>query len=701
MSLEEWVKEWANNNDDRTKKWLNELKSNDIDAIQDLESLDDESFTVLISALKETKFAVLMQKLKHWYENRNAMPIQKKRKIDPDLELLKYAFKPIKVHEILNYQQLVGKHLHVENAEKMWSTNRKHLNQDSSILMTPQIIKFIDYLRQNFEGSEPIWDGLLVRGISGCGKSVEFAVGASYLDSLGLFDVYWIRSGEDYEAISSSIWKPISQNTGEKYRIIFIDQADKLGNKLDIFIGRGSQDKGIFTLGCASGNARVEPSSSRATRIREYISPPSVDFGIFLKFFSSNQMHSNEYDLPKFESTRAMLDYEVTDLPSLYVGTSGHFLSMARIRAAELNANNSDRNIKSSWNSVLVSLSEEMSLVVSGVQVENKSLFYAHLHRMILLNPDQKPYFDANSSPDDRFIHEFRIFSPLFAQAYRIMLLSQPPSKSLCASLRNLSDSENPSIRGFYIERYVLNEIFKLEEPLIRILPFINTIDTPKRSGIFCFGDLWSLPSEILEFSEFIRIWLFIPLKWNEKNVDAVFIITQGKNAAVIGIQITLESASRHSNSLDFFVNNSFEGQLAADYDVLPILIFVCNRDACDLKTRISGVDDKLVYDFPLYAFLDDFLDEKIIKGHGSSLSLRKLSVNSIGSVQLLTCKDMEKASYSSLLAFCKEFGTCQFPKKPTKKEVKEKAYRVHVQHNPCSDCRDKRTFDMILLNRV
>jgi hypothetical protein len=68
-SLVDLVKQWANDNIDRTERWCSELQRNDIDCIEDLKSLDRESFNVLLSALIETKQAVLMQKLKQWYTN--------------------------------------------------------------------------------------------------------------------------------------------------------------------------------------------------------------------------------------------------------------------------------------------------------------------------------------------------------------------------------------------------------------------------------------------------------------------------------------------------------------------------------------------------------------------------------------------------------------------------------------------------------
>jgi hypothetical protein len=58
-SLEEWIRDWASNDDERTQRWSAELKRNDIDDIEALECLDDESFDVLISALKDRKQALL------------------------------------------------------------------------------------------------------------------------------------------------------------------------------------------------------------------------------------------------------------------------------------------------------------------------------------------------------------------------------------------------------------------------------------------------------------------------------------------------------------------------------------------------------------------------------------------------------------------------------------------------------------------
>jgi hypothetical protein len=153
-------------------------------------------------------------------------------------------------------------------------------------LITAGIIEFIAMLKGNFVDHDPVWDGFLVRGMSGSGKSVAFALGAAYLTALEKFDVYWIRSGEQSAVSTSDILTRRISKISRKSRIVFVDQADKLGNRLDTFIGSGSENNGVFTIGCASGNARVTPSTSRSTRIKGHVYNPSLNYALFKTFFN-------------------------------------------------------------------------------------------------------------------------------------------------------------------------------------------------------------------------------------------------------------------------------------------------------------------------------------------------------------------------------------------------------------------------------
>jgi hypothetical protein len=107
--------------------------------------------------------------------------------------------------------------------------------------------------------------------------------------------------------------------------------------------------------------------------------------------------------------------------------------------------------------------------VVFAEERPDISMFYSQLHNVIFLNSSLSPVFDQTYKPDNRFIHNGHLCYPLFIQAYRIMMLSLPPSRTVCASLSDLRDTENPSVRGFCVERYVLDKTAKMEE-LSRII---------------------------------------------------------------------------------------------------------------------------------------------------------------------------------------------------------------------------------------
>jgi hypothetical protein len=408
----------------------------------------------------------------------------------------------------------------------------------------------------------------------------------------------------------------------------------------------------------------------------------------YMASFFNNQMSNNEdILLPNFKSMREMLELEVSDLKSLYIGTCGHFLSNARIRMYFFDSGELD--FSSAWNFVVNRLAEEMMEGFLEEKTMHRAEFYSRLHRAIFLTQEFVPYFHRTCNPDPRYIHGDWIFSPLFAQAYRLMLISQPPPRALCAALKSLKNFENPGVREFCIERFVLDHISELENHLIDILPLDEHKSDPVRYGRFCYEGSWRMPNEILQTSDTLREWMFLPLKWNEMEVDAVFVFTSGQKAFVIGIQITLGSAASHSRSLSFFRSNTFEEELWKYYDVFSCLVFVCNREnTSNLNTSIAQAGQKDVYDFPLYAIIDEALDDKIVKGNGAKASLRKLQVSiQTSSTELASCQDIECANRKVLRSFCKEYGGIVFSKNPSTEEMRQQAMIVHQQFNPCERC--------------
>jgi len=456
--LSEMVLEWAKDIEEDYKDWMEELRKQ---KIRDKEALVERAeYEEAWKKLVDTVSGGLEAKLRKWYERADELKEvrTRKRKLEeseqPSSKYLKLEldtleeYMPIRIEGIQKYSEMLGQYLTVDNTDVLWSDCRKDLNLDGRVLITAGIIEFISMLKSNFVDQKPIWDGLLVRGMSGSGKSVAFALGAAYLNSLEKFDVYWFRSGEKYAVSISDILTRRISSTSRKPRIIFVDQADKLENRLDTFIGSGSENDRVFTIGCASGNARVTPSTSRATRIREHLYDPSLNYDSFKTFFNIED-DKQDLVLPKFLYTFEMLDHQVTDFPTLFVGTCGHFLSMAKFRK-EFASTNMD--VKLTWDKLLLILSEEMHIVFAEERPE-LSLFYSQLHKVLFLNSSLSPSFDQTYKPDNRFIHNGHLFSPLFTQAYRIMMLFRPPSKTVCSSLRALEDAENPSVRGFCVER--------------------------------------------------------------------------------------------------------------------------------------------------------------------------------------------------------------------------------------------------------
>jgi len=87
-------------------------------------------------------------------------------------------------------------------------------------------------------------------------------------------------------------------------------------------------------------------------------------------------------------------------------------------------------------------------------------------------------------------------------------------------------------------------------------ISFVDSSSVHKKSGTYGYGQSLAIPEDMAFISEELRTWQLIPLRWNEQGVDAVIVFTIGAKAAVIGVQITMESSVKHSNSLCWFRDN-------------------------------------------------------------------------------------------------------------------------------------------------
>jgi hypothetical protein len=174
-------------------------------------------------------------------------------------------------------------------------------------------------------------------------------------------------------------------------------------------------------------------------------------------------------------------------------------------------------------------------------------------------------------------------------------------------------------------------------------------------------------------------------MKWNEKGVDAVIVFTNGPKACVIGVQITMESAVKHSSSLGWFRDNEFEKKLVeCGYQVSTILLFLCNVEATDLKTYFPEAEGRPVFDYPLYDIIPSILDRKIAKSIANPVC-RKLNVMIESVVYFDSHAAIENATMEQLRSFCKRFGPKKFKKKEEGRIV---AFGIYHSLNPsCIDC--------------
>jgi hypothetical protein len=269
------------------------------------------------------------------------------------------------------------------------------------------------------------------------------------------------------------------------------------------------------------------------------------------------------------------------------------------------------------------------------------------------------------------------------------MMLLYPPSETLCASLSTLGDAENPIVRGFCVERYVLDnsEVIEAISRTILARPDISFVDSSlvhKKCGRYGYAESLTIPEDMALISDRLRTWQLIPLKWNERGVDAVVVFTIGNKAAVIGVQITLESSVKHSNSLCWFRANEFEKKLSeCGYQVSTMLLFLCNVEAADLRTSFEEAKEKPVFDYPLYAIIPDVIDKKIVKSNASP-PCRKLNVIIESEVNLDSHLAIEKANMRELRSFCSKFGYKKFKKI---EEGRRLAIEIYHHLNPSCDC--------------
>jgi hypothetical protein len=175
--LREIVLDWARGNEADCLEWMEELERN---KIRDMQEMVGRASTW--EKLNHKISSALEEKLRMWRGNAPELNDSRLMKRKKDLEKRDYSkryrectrFHPLAVENIKNYKNMLGEFVSVPSV--IWSPNRKDLNHKSQVLITNGIVRFIDFLKLNFIDGDPKWDGLLMRGISGSGKSIEFAL---------------------------------------------------------------------------------------------------------------------------------------------------------------------------------------------------------------------------------------------------------------------------------------------------------------------------------------------------------------------------------------------------------------------------------------------------------------------------------------------------------------------------------------------
>jgi hypothetical protein len=146
------------------------------------------------------------------------------------------------------------------------------------------------------------------------------------------------------------------------------------------------------------------------------------------------------------------------------------------------------------------------------------------------------------------------VLSPLFLQAFQQSILVGPSVPSFYAVSNTALLNLNPTELGFGVEREALQDS-KLLPAITLCFKMLgleqSTVPTKVRAR---FGYSWfdQVASEAKAALVAADVWALhgIPLKWNEKNVDAILLYFVDKVLYVIGDSISLSTAQEHVKSL-------------------------------------------------------------------------------------------------------------------------------------------------------
>jgi hypothetical protein len=306
--------------------------------------------------------------------------------------------------------------LSAEDCSRLWCFERD--DGKTRALITKPVQDLIRAMEDRFVAKTTMWDARLVTGLSGCGKSVAFALAAAFLKSHGI-EVYWFRSGHKFRPEIASLFACRPREA--PLAVVFIDQIDQVpGEDVDSVLRIGDRMQKCIVVACGSGNVSFTPSSSDTTEIA-----PSFEFTPILPLDSFDALFPFGFPARKASSeqvkiwtVRQMLDFRPNSSLDIYWGTNRHFLSISVIQKE---IQSKACLISEAWETGKTFFATYMHGFLS---TQDSQTFAVLLNQLLFTNHSMEPELDAQYARvfDTRYIWEMRIHSCLFIQAYHQVL---------------------------------------------------------------------------------------------------------------------------------------------------------------------------------------------------------------------------------------------------------------------------------------
>jgi hypothetical protein len=523
---------------------------------------------------------------------------------------------PIRVNDISQVLQKRNQFLSLESDTKvirhLWGDDRSDLNVSAgSVLVTGPVQRLVAYVKDRFVDNKSDWTGVLIRGLSGTGKSVAFALAASYLADQGL-DVSYYRTPSKFNL---GQWKDTFANSRSTPTIIFVDQVNQMPKEeMEQMIRLGSHTEELYVLACGSGNIRWQKSSSEVGRIPDaYEFEPSIDF----EGFSAFCQQKNIADLgkpnpePSLSRYSEMLNFHPSNFVDVFYGSRGHFLSTAKIWNFY-----QTMNVAESWASFVSETSSMMKAFWDSAFDENKAKLLSLIHSKLYLN-DSDPKFPTDIRLDERYFLHHSIFSSLFVQAYSQAILDLKVESPELSLVQNAAVAcGNNSMVGFVVERLLIHDVDKLNEVAFSCIDIsgvlgsdisLSSASNKHQTQMFSYHSDMELPSSVTPDPDLIGIFHFIPELWNEESIDIMQLYTLGNTAVVLGHSVSLTTPQKHCHSLKWFSGCSqFVSKILSRgfRQVHLILLFTgsqSQKSSISVDPNVvSSCEDRVVFDYPL-----------------------------------------------------------------------------------------------------